>query len=225
MKAAIFDALCRLSALMAVGFCAPVLAQGRAPFPIHQEQAAGELEKAPTPRQLRVFRGYGRYKMRFVELCEFLRSDGRADKVYEMLYPASERDAECIACRPLLRPFALSCKSKITRSRAKEGSSGTEPKQREPHAQVIAATGGLFADLAAEEDILAETAQAVKKLLGLLREPENKTKGERDYFLFLARVMEAPFKKALKTRADQVHDAGGAGDSSPPPQVVLDELF
>jgi|GEM_PF-7099272 len=199
--------------------------QGRAPFPIHEGGASDLLEKAPPAVKPKLFRGYGRFQAQFVKLCELLREDGRSDKLYEILYPASERDPDCVACRPLLRPLALACKPK-TSFKKKTGSQPKMPlpKQREPHAKVIEAGSVLFRDLANEKDLLGETVKAVKKLLELLRDASGKTPAERDYYTVLAEYVEAPFKEALRGGVNKENETPEREHASRP-EIRLDELF
>lgn len=198
-------------------------AQDRAPFPIHEKGALDELEKAPAPRKLVVFRGYGKYDANFKKICDLIRQDGRSDKLYEILYPASERDPECIACRPLIRPWMMACRPRVSvRKKPNEAVKTPPPKQLEPHVQVLEAVSLVFNALPQEKDILPETIKAVRKLVACLRETSSRTAGEQEYFSILAEYVEAPFKVLLASAP--------AGESpalqvTAAPTVKLDELF
>lgn len=65
------------------------------------------------------FKGYGKYRESFRQLCLALREDGRANDLYFLLKPYSERDTDCVACRPFFLSFIGPCKGKEIKEKEK----------------------------------------------------------------------------------------------------------
>lgn len=142
---------------------------------------------------------YNRYSGSIIRLCNELRKDGRADALMAMAIAGSEEEAECLACRPFFKMVAASCKERKKRAAArKKGEPEVTPtpvvKQRDPSSQVVAAVSVIFNALS-EETSAAETLLAVQKLDRVLREPNQKSVAEREYFDALAGYILSPFSR------------------------------
>ncbi|MBX7139264.1 MAG: hypothetical protein K1X83_14915 [Oligoflexia bacterium] len=119
----------------------------------------------------------GRRHSDFVALCKALQLDGRDEALSLLMDANAYKDEKCLACRPLLRAWALACKPKAKTSKkekptsvpeaaaapgAEAGAAAAEPtatptpeptptrimKQREPNTQVLDMISRLFNALA-----------------------------------------------------------------------------
>ncbi len=179
--------------------------------------------RTPRPKPV-IFRGYGKYRESFGALCAKIDQDGRRDKIYEILSSATGKDEACVACSPLIKMFAASCKPARQTKKAPEPGK-KKYKQRDPHVQVLEGITKISSAMADEKDIFMESKKAISKLTALLRNPENKSEGEKDYFSVLADYFQAPFDAAFELMAKEGKVSSEQAPSVKTPEVNLEELF
>jgi hypothetical protein len=235
MATAKIGRLSSLIVLLAMGLMLdPAISQPRAPFPVHTPNDEAAAAAKPVRKKPSVFKGYGSYRFHMKSICEAIKADGRMEKFFVQLDSISAGDETCAACRPLIKPMAEACRPPKVGKKAKEGAQPTAtPKQREPHFEVAVLTLGLSKSLAADTEIRFETLKAIRKLVALLRSPEDKTAAERDYFSLLADYFEGPFNGVAyleKHHAPSAGESSSAGGEAPEtqegtPVPKLDELF
>jgi hypothetical protein len=185
------------------------------------------------------FTGFARYKRSFDRICDLLRADGRVEAFYTLLDRNSLRDDDCPACRPLIISFTGSCRKMIKKSRPpkpkklEEGEEAVQPSpapklihQRDPSTELINDVCRLFIAFSEDQKIRGLVLPATMKVVTLLRSPQDKSPGARDYFTTLAAFMEAPFLelKAAQERADK-SDAEGGSHKFEKTGPAVDEMF
>ena len=163
-------------------------------------------------------------------LCETLQRDSRREGLYALLTARLPLTKGCPACRALLKEFSDACRTPQhpptpahTLSQAPSLLPG-QPKEREPHLQVISAATAAFSSLAANPDSRSACLPAIEFLVQVLRDPEGKSKGELEYFSTLAEYMQAPFMHVLKKKR-QIHKSMQETGVTTDKGKNLDELF
>lgn len=211
-----------VAGLLLLGGGAAMAGDGKVKFPLHEPIDESRLAPTPTPRP-KVFRGYGRYQGLFQAVCTELRSDGRSQKLYDISASAADvKEDDCMACRPLLKSFAVACKPTGSR---KSKTLTPIPPQREPRAAALVTVSKLAETLVQDDATIKETLKAAEKFVQLISVKEGFTPGERDYFAILAEYFDRPFRIKRKTMQDAEETIEAPAGLTPSPAVPLDEMF
>ena len=202
---------------LVLALCCPAIGAAQEEPDESAEQGIVE-ESAPAPKLKTP--NFGRFKRQFSQICDAVNEDLRREKLYELLFSISERNEECVACRPLINTFAAACKPAVVKqkkekkkpeaqadaesedekSTQEETTESPTPtpslrtKQREPHAAVIALVSELFQEIAASEENQTEVVKAVDVLARALSGHPSFSAAERGYFSIIAEYLKAPFE-------------------------------
>ena len=158
------------------------------------EQKQKEIEAQGTPEGPRIVPTYfTRFRTELRRLCDAVTKDGRRGDFYAFLSERTSRDDECPACMPFFKEFSNACRPKEKHVRPGGTPEPETARQREPNIEAIEATSLAFSRIAGEDKYLHLIMPAIEKLLVLMRSPEGKSPGARDYFVVLAEYANAPF--------------------------------
>ncbi len=85
------------------------------------DSGTSTLNKIVKTRKLRALPpNFVKFKSYFKDICEHISIDGRLDPLLTMLNARSERDPECVGCKPFFSPFVSSCREQKKKDIAEE---------------------------------------------------------------------------------------------------------
>ena len=190
--------------------------------PLLDESAQGN---SGTNQTKRIFKGYGRFKKEFQDMCSKLRADGRSDRLSEMLSQSLPAQVDCRSCAALFKSIYSACKPPKVRLKTGESRPSPPSKQREPSVEVVDSVSRVFSAMAQDPDLKMYAAPAVRRMKQVVLDTTGKTRAEIDYYGIVMEFAAAPFKEITPEGDENAQKEGGAAAPEPAKSVDLKELF